>query len=119
MINSPENRCYRVRKVYNGLQLLQNKAKDPNGASTSAGTSEAPQPDEAVEDETGGDEDLEIAWEVAETSRIGMTNNLDSSRVTKDDLTELYQTLGDICAERELFPEALIDYEEVCAPVMF
>lgn len=51
---------------------------------------------------------------MAETARIGMTNNLESSHVTKDSLTELYELLGDICAERELFTEALIDYEQVC-----
>jgi hypothetical protein len=93
--------------------MQSSKAKDPNGASTSAGTMEAAQTEEAGEDETGGDEDLDLAWEVAETARIGMTNNLESSRVTKDALTELHQLLGDVCAERELFPEALIDYEQV------
>ena len=88
--------------------------KDPNGASTSSGVAEAAQPEEAGEDETGGDEDLELAWEVAETARIGMKNNMESSQVNNDTLTELYQLLGDICAERELFAEALIDYEQVC-----
>jgi hypothetical protein len=93
--------------------MQKDKAKDPNGASTSSGTAEAAQAEEVAEDETGGDEDLDLAWEVAETARLGMTNNLDSSRVTNDTLTELYQLLGDVCAERELFPEALIDYEQV------
>lgn len=100
--------------------MQKNKPKDPNpnGASTSSGIAEAAEPAEAAEDETGGDEDLELAWEVAETARIGMTNNLESSQVTKDTLTELYQLLGDVCAERELFTEALIDYEQVCGCIL-
>jgi hypothetical protein len=88
------------------------KSADPSGASTSKGTAAAEQT-ELDEDETGGDEDLELAWEVAETARIGMEHNQGGPDVDAQQITETYQLLGDIGSERELFPEAILDYEKV------
>ena len=89
--------------------------RDPFGPSTSKDAASV-LPVEVPDDDAGADEDLDLAWEVAETARIGMEHNQGSAQVSAEQLTETYQLLGDIGAERELFPEAVSDYEKVRLP---
>lgn len=69
----------------------------------------------AEDDDTGGEEDLQLAWEVAEMARLAIERDSSHADVTRDVCGEAYELLGDIGAERDAFDEAVSDYASVCS----
>jgi hypothetical protein len=85
---------------------------DKGGASTSAAAAPAGE----MEDDVGGEEDLQLAWEVADMARVVFEKNSEDDNVTIEALAEVYELLGDIGAERDSFEESVADYEKVRPP---
>lgn len=83
---------------------------DTGGASTSAPAAPAGE----MEDDVGGEEDLQLAWEVADMARVVFEKNSHDDKVTTEVMAEVYELLGDIGAERDSFEESVADYEKVC-----
>lgn len=88
--------------------LADMQQADPSGASTSKG----PPP---TEDVSAGpaEEDLQLAWEVAETARLGFEQHAGADGVEDEHFGEVHELLGEIGAEMENFAQAISDYEKV------
>lgn len=82
---------------------------DPTGASTSKGP---PPADDTAQGQ--GEDDLQLAWEVAETTRLGFEQHAGAPEVEEEHIGEVHELLGEIGAEMENFPQAVTDYETVC-----
>lgn len=81
---------------------------DASGASTSK---DPPPTDDGPQAQ--GEDDLQLAWEVAETARLGFEQNSGAPEVEEEHFGEVHELLGEIGAEMENFPQAVTDYEKV------
>lgn len=64
---------------------------------------------------TEGEDDLNLAWEMAEVARITLyqTAETDETAVSCEDFAEVHEILADISSEREGFDESITDYQQV------
>lgn len=59
-----------------------------------------------------------MAWEVAETARLGFEQHAGATEVEDEHFGEVHELLGEIGAEMENFTQAVTDYEKVTSPAL-